>query len=70
MESFATLNDLYLRSAAHDLAHSALPNAPVLPYRAPQRRIRRLSAVIRHPVGQPVRRPVLDMRPARYSHES
>jgi hypothetical protein len=70
MESFTTLNDLYLRSAARDLAHSALPNAPVLASREPRRRIGRLYSAIRHPVGQQLRRPVVGMRPARYSHES
>lgn len=69
MESFTTLNRLYLHSAGHRLADSALPNAPVLPYTEPKRRIRRLYTAIRHPVHRPVRRPAIDMRPARYSHE-
>ncbi len=72
MESFTALNDLYLRSSAHQLAQSALPNAPVLAYREPRRRIRQLYSAIR-PVGRGnsagARRPVADMRPARYSHE-
>ena len=72
MESFTALNDLYVRSSAHQLAQSALPNAPVLPYREPRRRIRQLYSAIRHPVGHAnsgARRPVVDRRPARYSHE-
>lgn len=69
MESFTTLNHLYLHSAGHRLADSALPNAPVLPYSEPSRRIRRLYTAIRHPVHRPARRPAIDMRPARYSHE-
>jgi hypothetical protein len=73
MESFTALNDLYVRSSAHQLAQSALPNAPVLPYREPRRRIRDLYSAIRHPVGRAssagTRRPVVDMRPANYSHE-
>ena len=70
MESFTTLNHLYLHSTGHRLADSALPNAPVLPYSEPRRRIRSLYSAIRHPVHRPVRRPTIDMRPARYSHES
>ena len=73
MESFTALNDLYLRSSAHQLAQSALPTAPVLPYREPRRRIRHLYSAIRRPVGQAssagARRPVVDMRPVHYSHE-
>ena len=73
MESFTTLNHLYLRSSAHQLAHSALPNAPVLPYRESRRRIRDVYSAIRHPVGRAsgagTRRPAIDMRPAHYSHE-
>ena len=69
MESFTTLNHLYLRSSGHRLADSALPNAPVLPYCEPRRRIRRLYSAIRHPVHRPVRGPAIDMRPVRYSHE-
>ena len=38
MESFTTLNHLYLQSAGNRLADSALPNAPVLAYAEPRRR--------------------------------
>jgi hypothetical protein len=69
MEPFAALTDLYTRNATHTLANSALPNAPVLPFIEPNRRFRRLFTAIRHPVARPVRRPVLDVRPARYIHE-
>ena len=65
MESFTTITNQYVRTSAHHLANSALPNAPVLPYVEPRRRIRRLFATIRHPVS----RPVIAMRPARYSTE-
>ena len=65
MESFATITNQYVRNSAHDLANSALPNAPVLPYVEPRRRIRRLVGTIRHPVA----RPAIAMRPARYSTE-
>lgn len=68
MESFTTLNNLYLRSG-HRLADSALPNAPVLRYTEPRRLIRRLYSSIRHPVHRPTRRPAIAMRPAHYSHE-
>ena len=69
MESFTTLNHLYLQSTGHRLADSALPNAPVLPYAEPKRRFRRLYSSIRHPVHRPDRRPAIDVRPVRYSHE-
>ena len=69
MESFTTLNHLYLKSAGNRLADSALPNAPVLAYAEPRRRFRRLFSSIRHPVHRPDRRPAIDMRPVRYSHE-
>lgn len=65
MESFTTITNQYVRTSAHHLANSALPNAPVLPYVEPRRRVRRLFAAIRHPVS----RPVIAMRPARYSTE-
>ena len=69
MESFTTLNHLYLQSTGHRLADSALPNAPVLPYTEPRRLFRRLYSSIRHPVQRPSRRPAINMQPARYSHE-
>ena len=65
MEAFTTITDQYVRTSAHHLANSALPNAPVLPYVEPRRRVRRLFAAIRHPVA----RPVITMRPARYGPE-
>ena len=65
MESFTTITDQYVRTSAHRLANSALPNAPVLPYVEPRRRVRQLVAAIRHPVA----RPVITVRPARYSTE-
>ena len=65
MESFTTITNQYVRTAAHDLANSALPTAPVLPYIEPRRRLRRLLGTIRHPVA----RPVIAIRQARYSTE-
>ena len=65
MESFTTITNQYVRSSAHHLANSALPQAPVLPYTEPRHRIRRLFAAIRHPIS----RPVIALRPARYCHE-
>jgi hypothetical protein len=65
MESFTTITNQYVRTAAHDLANSALPNAPVQPYIEPSRRLRRLLGTIRHPVT----RPVIAIRQARYSPE-
>ena len=65
MESFTTITHQFLRTAAHDLANSALPNAPVLTYIEPRRRLRRLLGTIRHPVA----RPVIAIRQARYSAE-
>ena len=65
MESFTTITNQYVQTSAHHLANSALPNAPVLPYVEPRRRLRRMFATIRHPVS----RPAVSMRPARYSPE-
>jgi hypothetical protein len=65
MESFFVLADQVSRTSLHSVANSALPNAPVLPYVEPRRRMRRLIAGIRHPV----RHPSIDIRAARYSHE-
>jgi hypothetical protein len=65
MESFTTITNQYVRNSAHQLANSALPNAPVLPYVESRRRVRRLVAAIRHPVA----RPLVTMRPARYGPE-
>ena len=65
MESFTTITNQYVRSSASHLANSALPNAPVLPYTEPRHRVRRLLVAIRRPVS----RPVIALRPARYSHE-
>ena len=42
MESFTTITNQYVRNSAHQLANSALPNAPVLPYVEPRRRVRRV----------------------------
>jgi hypothetical protein len=66
MESFFTLADQVSRTSLHSLADSALPNAPVLPYVEPRRRVRRMIAGFRHSI----RRPAIHIRPARYSHEA
>jgi hypothetical protein len=65
MESFTVLGDKYAQNSLHQVAFSALPDAPVQPYIEPRRRVRRLIARIR----RPAHRPVIDLRPARYSHE-
>jgi hypothetical protein len=61
--------DLYTRTAANDLARSALPNAPVLPDVEPRRRIRRTINMFRRLFRRTIRRPVVQMQPARYSTE-
>jgi len=65
MEPIHAIADLYTRTALNDVAHSALPNAPVLPYVESRHRIRRVFSMFR----RPIRRPVAQMRPARYSTE-
>jgi hypothetical protein len=64
MESFIALADLISQSSLHDVAYSALPNAPVLPYAEPRRRARRLIATLRSTIP---RRHEISMRPARYN---
>jgi hypothetical protein len=54
MDAFFILADQHAKSALHDVAYSALPNAPVLPYVEPRRRMRRAVASIR---GVRVHRP-------------
>ncbi len=66
MESFTVLADKYARNSLHKVAFSALPDAPVQPYIQPRRRFRHLVARIR----RPAHRPVIDLRPTRFSHES
>ena len=65
MEPIHAIAHLYTRNSLDGVAHSALPNAPVLPYVEPRRRIRRLITIFR----RPIRRPVVQMQPARYSTE-
>jgi hypothetical protein len=65
MESIHAIAELYTRTALNDIAHSALPNAPVLPYVEPRHRIRRAITSFR----RPIRRPVAQIQPARYSTE-
>jgi hypothetical protein len=65
MEPIRAIADLYTRTALNDVARSALPNAPVLPYVESRRRIRRMITAFR----RPIRRPAVQMRPARYSTE-
>ena len=47
MDAFFVLADAHAQNSQNDLAFSARPNAPVLPYVAPRRRIRRLATWIR-----------------------
>jgi len=65
MESFTVIGNMYAQSTLHDVAYSALPNAPVQPYTEPQRRLRRLMGAIRHPISRQTRRPVIEVRAAR-----
>jgi hypothetical protein len=65
MEPIHAVAELYSKRNSHGLAHSALPNAPVLPYVAPRHRLRRIGSLLR----RPLRRPVMALRPARYSTE-
>jgi hypothetical protein len=65
MEPFHAIADLYSKTSLHGVAYSALPDAPVQPYVEPRRRIRRVLTSIH----RPARRPVIDLRPARYSTE-
>ncbi len=43
---FGVLADLYAQSALHRTPYSALPDAPVLPYVEPRRRVRRVLAAL------------------------
>ncbi len=63
MEPFFALADKFTQSSLHKVAYSALPDAPVQPYVEPRRRVRRPRAMLR----RRARRPVIDLRPARYS---
>lgn len=51
MEPIHAVAALYSKTSLHKVAYSALPDAPVLPYVAPRRRIRRLVAAIHRPVS-------------------
>ncbi len=63
MEPFLAITELFSHTSLHKVANSALPNAPVQPYVEPRRRIRRSLAMAR----RTIRRPTIDMRPARYN---
>jgi hypothetical protein len=65
MEPIHAMAELYVRTALNDVAHSALPNSPVLPYVESRQRIRRTITAFR----RLTRRPVVQMQPARYSTE-
>jgi hypothetical protein len=65
MESFFNLADHFAQGSLSAVAFSALPDAPVQPYVAPRRRIARTLAVLR----SPLKRPVVGIRPVRYSTE-
>ncbi|MCU1358901.1 MAG: hypothetical protein JWN99_190 [Ilumatobacteraceae bacterium] len=47
MDAFFILADQHAKTTLHDVGHSALPNAPVLPYVEPRHRMRRLVAAAR-----------------------
>jgi hypothetical protein len=65
MEPFHAVADLYSKTSLHQVANSALPDAPVQPYVEPRRRLRKMVASIH----RPARRPTIAVRPARYSTE-
>jgi hypothetical protein len=46
MDAYFLLAEAHAKSALHDVAFSARPDAPVLPYVAPRHRARRLAAWI------------------------
>ena len=46
MDAHFVLADSYARSNRNDLAFSALPDAPVLPYVEPRRRVRALGSIV------------------------
>jgi hypothetical protein len=62
MEPIHAIADLYTRTALTGLAHSALPDAPVLPDDVPHASRARLSAILR----KRVKRPQLRIRRAPY----
>ena len=46
MDAHFVLADTYARSNRNDLAFSALPDAPVLPYVAPRHRLRAMTTAV------------------------
>jgi len=46
MDAYFVLADSYAKSNRNDLAFSALPDAPVLPYVAPRRRLHALGVAV------------------------
>jgi hypothetical protein len=46
MDAHFVLADSYAQSNRHDLAFSALPDAPVLPYVAPRHRLRGITLAV------------------------
>ncbi len=57
MDAYFVLADSYARSNRNDLAFSALPDAPVLPYVEPRHRVRGIVAHLRDTTSR-VRVPV------------
>ena len=65
MDAYFVLADSHAKSALRDVAFSARPDAPVLPYVAPRRRVRKLVARLSggsHGLHQPTA-----ARPARHA---
>lgn len=62
MDRYLPLAELYSQTSLHEVAYSALPDAPVQPYTEPRRGLREVFAALRNRV----RRPTIEMRPARY----
>ena len=65
MESFYAVAELYSKNTRRGVAHSALPKAPVLPHVEPRHHLRRVGAMLR----RTLRQPVIAVRPTRYSTE-
>lgn len=62
MDGFFILADGYAKSALHDTAFSAMPDAPVLPYVEPKHRLTNMVAAARKLAHRPRFAPV---RPAK-----
>ena len=69
MEPIHSIADLYSKNSVHHLANSALPNAPVLPYVQPRRRVRKMISIVQRRTQRRAPRANIAVRPARYTAE-